>query len=139
MTDIGYRKRSGMMRKKSSGRQCLPTQLSLDRVSFLYISLSFYLGATYHFRFRHCHSVTRRFPSENGIFFIYIFLFRKIHITSVSVTVTVSQEGFRVNVFSFVNIVNFTPILYDDDLTMMTELVNRYTTILPYHGNAIVS
>ena len=32
----------------------------------------------------------------------------------------------------FVNIENFTPILYDDDLTMMTQLVNRYTTILPF-------
>ena len=43
------------------------------------------------------------------------------------------------NVFSFVNIENFTPILYDDDLTMMTQLVNRYTTILPFleHGGKL--
>ena len=57
--------------------------------------LFFLLEGTFHFRFRHCHSVARRFRCEKGIFFIHLFFFRKVHITSVSVTVTVSQEGFR--------------------------------------------
>ena len=78
------------------------------RVSF-FINIFLYLGATYHFRFRHCHSVTRGFPREKGIFYIYIyfFFFRKVHITSVSVIVTVSQEGFRVKGIFFIYIYFF--------------------------------
>ena len=53
----------------------------------------------------HCHSVTRRFPRVKRIFLIYLFfLFRKAHITSVSITVTVSQEGFRMRRVSFLYI-----------------------------------
>ena len=49
-----------------------------EGIFFIYIYIYiyfFYLGPTYHFRFRHCHSVTRRFPREKGIFFIYIYIF----------------------------------------------------------------
>ena len=38
------------------------------------------------------------------IYILYIFLFRKVHITSVSVTVTVSQEGFRVRRVPFLSV-----------------------------------
>ena len=50
----------------------MPTDATITGEGIFFIYIFFYLGATYHFRFRHCHSVTRRFSREKGIFFIYI-------------------------------------------------------------------